>query len=58
MDMLYRDLGLNNHRKRGWLSELVSPYLPADHAGLLDEWKAKSLNLYIRTARRIQDFIP
>lgn len=42
MDMLYRDLGLNNHRKKSWVSELVSPYLPTDYAGLLDEWKAKS----------------
>ncbi|CEJ93505.1 hypothetical protein VHEMI09087 [[Torrubiella] hemipterigena] len=43
MDMLYRDLGLNSHRKKGWMSELVSPYLPADYAGLLDEWEAKNL---------------
>lgn len=43
MDMLYRDLGLNHHRKKGWLSELLSPYLPCDYAGLLDEWKTKHI---------------
>ncbi len=41
MDMLLRDLGLESHRKGGWLAECFRPYGPADYKGLIDEWRAK-----------------
>ena len=41
MDMLLRDLGLESHRKGGWLAECFRPYGPADYRGLVDEWRIK-----------------
>ena len=40
MDLLLRDMNLNNHRKHSLLAEITHPYLPGDYAGLIDEWKA------------------
>ncbi|KAL1582555.1 hypothetical protein WHR41_08702 [Cladosporium halotolerans] len=40
IDMLLRDMGLNNKRKKSWFSELTEPCLPRDYAGLVEEWKA------------------
>ena len=39
MDLLLRDLGLNNKRKSNFLKELFQPYLTSDYAGLVDEWR-------------------
>ena len=39
IDLLLRDLGLKNHRKKSWLKELTEPYLPRDYAGLVEEWR-------------------
>ncbi|OAA64023.1 Flavin monooxygenase-like protein [Cordyceps fumosorosea ARSEF 2679] len=40
VDMLLRDLGLENNRKKGWFAEMTTPYLPKDFKGLVEEWKA------------------
>jgi cation diffusion facilitator CzcD-associated flavoprotein CzcO len=40
IDMLLRDMGLKNKRKRSWFAELTEPYMPRDFAGLVEEWKA------------------
>ncbi|KAK2772277.1 cofactor FMO1 FAD enzyme [Colletotrichum kahawae] len=37
-DSLFRDLGLNNHRKSNLLSEILSPYRPHDFKGFVDEY--------------------
>lgn len=39
-NMLMRDMSIETRRKRGLLSELLSPYAPPDFAGILDEWMA------------------
>ena len=41
LDLLQRDLGLDNHRKRGFWSELMEPYRPADYQDVNDEWQRK-----------------
>ncbi|KAH7080402.1 hypothetical protein BKA63DRAFT_600745 [Paraphoma chrysanthemicola] len=41
VDMLLRDVGIQNKRKASFLKELVSPYTPEDYNGVLDEYKAK-----------------
>lgn len=40
IDMLLRDMGIKNNRKRNWFAELTEPYLPQDLAGLVEEWQA------------------
>ncbi|KAF2032559.1 FAD/NAD(P)-binding domain-containing protein [Setomelanomma holmii] len=42
VDMLLRDLGLENKRKGSWLKELYEAYTPADYAGVLDEYRVKN----------------
>ncbi|KAI1332973.1 FAD/NAD(P)-binding domain-containing protein [Xylariaceae sp. FL0255] len=37
-DMLQRDLGLNPHRKKGWLAEFTKPYGADDYQDVTDEW--------------------
>ncbi|KAH7095837.1 hypothetical protein FB567DRAFT_41471 [Paraphoma chrysanthemicola] len=41
VDMLLKDVGIQNKRKASFLKELVSPYTPEDYNGVLDEYKAK-----------------
>ncbi|KAL1960895.1 hypothetical protein VTO42DRAFT_5878 [Malbranchea cinnamomea] len=41
LDLLQRDLGLNPHRKRGFLAEMWNPYGPEDYRDIIDEWTAK-----------------
>ncbi|KAI0155976.1 putative dimethylaniline monooxygenase [Pestalotiopsis sp. NC0098] len=41
VDLLLKDIGLNNHRKGGFLAELTTPYAPGDFAGLFKEWQEK-----------------
>lgn len=40
-DMLMADLGLQVHRKKGWFSEMTTPYHPEDYANIVDEWRSK-----------------
>ncbi len=51
VDLLLKDMHLKNHRKKSWLAELISPYLPGDYAGLLEEWKScqKEPGLHLKT---------
>ncbi|KAI0204440.1 hypothetical protein F4808DRAFT_342640 [Astrocystis sublimbata] len=41
LDLLQRDLGLNPHRKSGWLAEIMQPYGPDDYVDVNDEWMRK-----------------
>lgn len=40
-DLLLGDLGLKNHRKKGWFAEITDPYGPADYRETVSEWVAK-----------------
>ena len=44
IDLLLLDLGLNPHRKRGMMRDILSPYGPKDYKGLVDEWILKTRN--------------
>jgi cation diffusion facilitator CzcD-associated flavoprotein CzcO len=46
LDLLLRDLGLENKRKGGPWSELSKPYLTSDYAAIVDEWTAKTAREY------------
>jgi hypothetical protein len=37
LDLLQRDLGLNPHRKTGWIAEITDPYGPEDYQDINDE---------------------
>lgn len=37
-DMLQRDLGLDPHRKKGFMAEVLSAYGPEDYMGINEEW--------------------
>jgi len=39
IDLLLKDLGLRNLRKKGKVAEIFFPYKPTDYAGLLQEWE-------------------
>ncbi|GAB7348363.1 hypothetical protein MBLNU459_g6803t1 [Dothideomycetes sp. NU459] len=41
LDLLLRDLGVNNHRKAGWFKEFTQPYGPGDYRGIVDEYKER-----------------
>ncbi|KAI1082566.1 FAD/NAD(P)-binding domain-containing protein [Whalleya microplaca] len=41
LDLLLRDLGLETHRKKGFLNELFDPYGPEDYRHVNDEWEGK-----------------
>lgn len=41
LDLLLRDLGLEVHRKGGFVAEMWYPYGPEDYRGVNDEWLAK-----------------
>jgi hypothetical protein len=38
LDMLLKDVGLENHRKSGRIAEWTEPYGPGDYKGLTGEW--------------------
>jgi hypothetical protein len=40
VDLMLKDLGLRNLRKKGKVAEILYPYKPTDYAGLLQEWEA------------------
>lgn len=41
LDLLLRDLGLERHRKGGFMAEVWSPYGPEDYRDVNDEWLSK-----------------
>ncbi|OAL51473.1 FAD/NAD(P)-binding domain-containing protein [Pyrenochaeta sp. DS3sAY3a] len=41
VDMLLKDLGINNKRKSSFIKELVQPYCPEDYNGVLAEYLEK-----------------
>lgn len=41
IDMLLKDIGINNKRKSSFIKELLSPYCPEDYDGVLDEYRQK-----------------
>lgn len=41
LDMMMADLGLEVHRKRGWLSDITSPYGPEDYRSVNEEFETK-----------------
>ncbi|KAI0392822.1 FAD/NAD(P)-binding domain-containing protein [Xylariaceae sp. FL0594] len=41
LDLLMRDLGLNQYRKGGWLGELTDAYSTQDYKGINEEWEKK-----------------
>ena len=41
MDVMMADLGLQVHRKDGWLKEMTDPYGPEDYVDINDEWRKK-----------------
>lgn len=45
VDMLLKDIGLNNKRKPSFIKELIQPYCPEDYNGVLAEYKEKHSTL-------------
>ncbi|KAI8943671.1 hypothetical protein NX059_001655 [Plenodomus lindquistii] len=43
VDMLLKDVGIQNKRKSSFLKELISPYTPEDYNGVLEEYRQKHL---------------
>ena len=41
VDMLLRDVGLENHRKGNWVRDIFEPYGPEDYRELPAEWRGK-----------------
>ncbi|KAK8034835.1 hypothetical protein PG993_009830 [Apiospora rasikravindrae] len=41
LDLLLRDLGLQVHRKNGFMAEWTDPYGPEDYRGVNEEWQSK-----------------
>jgi hypothetical protein len=40
VDAMLKDVGIQNQRKKSWWAERFHPYMPADYAGIVDEYKA------------------
>jgi len=43
LDMLLKDLGLENHRKKGWWREMTEAYTVEDYKGVNGEWQRRLL---------------
>ncbi|KAI1817240.1 FAD/NAD(P)-binding domain-containing protein [Poronia punctata] len=43
LDLLMRDLGLNQYRKKNWLAELTDPYGAEDYRDINHEWVMKQI---------------
>jgi hypothetical protein len=39
VDLLLKDIGVQNERKKTWWAERFTPYMPADYLGIVDEYK-------------------
>ncbi|KAJ4373618.1 hypothetical protein N0V86_007761 [Didymella sp. IMI 355093] len=40
VDLLLKDIGVPNERKKNWWSERLAPYMPADYIGIVDDYLA------------------
>jgi hypothetical protein len=40
VDLMLKDIGIQNQRKNTWWAERFTPYMPADYIGIVDEYKA------------------
>jgi hypothetical protein len=40
VDLMLKDIGIQNQRKKTWWAERFTPYMPADYIGIVDEYKA------------------
>ncbi|KAF3009530.1 hypothetical protein E8E13_004760 [Curvularia kusanoi] len=40
VDLLLKDIGLTNRRKKSWWAERFTPYMPVDYVGIVDEYMA------------------
>jgi hypothetical protein len=40
VDLMLKDVGIQNQRKKTWWAERFTPYMPADYVGIVDEYKA------------------
>jgi hypothetical protein len=40
VDLMLKDIGIQNRRKKSWWSERFTPYMPVDYVDILDEYKA------------------
>jgi hypothetical protein len=40
VDLMLKDIGIQNRRKKSWWLELFTPYMPVDYVDILDEYKA------------------
>ncbi|KAH7067873.1 hypothetical protein FB567DRAFT_252532 [Paraphoma chrysanthemicola] len=39
VDLMLKDIGVENQRKKTWWAERFTPYMPADYVGIVDEYK-------------------
>ncbi|RAR00106.1 flavin-binding monooxygenase-like protein [Stemphylium lycopersici] len=44
VDLLLKDIGVRNQRKKTWFSERFTPYMPADYVGIVDEYLGLKAN--------------
>jgi hypothetical protein len=40
VDLMLKDIGIENQRKKSWFAERFTPYMPEDYIGIIDEYKA------------------
>ncbi|KAJ4377311.1 hypothetical protein N0V83_000136 [Neocucurbitaria cava] len=40
VDLMLRDIGVRNQRKKTWWAERFTPYMPTDYVGIVDEYLA------------------
>lgn len=38
-DLMLKDIGIENRRKKSWWAERFTPYMPSDYVGIVDEYK-------------------
>lgn len=40
LDLMLKDIGIENQRKKSWWAERFTPYMPGDYVGIVDEYRA------------------
>jgi hypothetical protein len=40
LDLMLKDVGIENQRKKSWWAERFTPYMPGDYVGVVDEYRA------------------